>query len=88
MHQDFALALPVVMCILGCLGAAVALLVSFDCWLRISEVAGLKARDIVDNRSQADPTGRGVAVYLATTKTGTRQAVLVESPEIGDLLVA
>ena len=65
-----------------------ALLVSFDFWLRISEVAGLKARDIVDNRSQADPAGRGVAVYLATTKTGTRQAVLVESPEIGDLLVA
>ena len=88
MHQDVALALPVVMCILGCLGAAVALLVSFDCWLRISEVAGLKARDIVDNRSQADPAGRGVAVYLETTKTGRRQAVLVESPEIGDLLVA
>ena len=88
MHQDVALALAVLRCILGCLGAAIALLVSFDCWLRISEVAGLKARDIVDNRSQVDPAGRGVAVYLETTKTGTRQAVLVESPEIGDLLVA
>ena len=88
MHQDIALALAVVMSLLGSLGAAVALLVSFDCWLRISEAAGLKARDVVDNRGQADPAGRGVAVYLETTKTGRRQAVLVESPELADLLVA
>ena len=50
MHLDVALALAAVMCLLGCQGAAVALLVSFDCWLRISEVSVLKARDVVDNR--------------------------------------
>ena len=76
------------MCLLGCQGAAVALLVSFDCWLRISEVSGLKARDVVDNRGQGDPAGRGVAVYLETTKTGRRQAVIVESSEVAAILVA
>ena len=40
MHLDVAHALAAVMCLLGCHGAAVALLVSFDCWLRISQVSG------------------------------------------------
>ena len=88
MHQDVVHALAAVMCLLGCHGAAVALLVSFDCWLRVSEVAGLRPGDVVDNRGAADPAGRGVAVYLETTKTGRRQAVLVESPQVADLLVA
>ena len=88
MHLDVAHALAAVMCLLGCHGAAVALLVSFDCWLRISEVSGLKARDVVDNRGHVDPAGRGVAVYLEATKTGRRQAVLVESLEVAALLVA
>ena len=43
---------------------------------------------MIDNRGQADPAGRGVAVYLATTKTGRRQAVIVESSEVADMLVA
>ena len=91
MHLDVAHALAAVMCLLGCHGAAVALLVSFDCLLRISEVSGLKARDVVDNRGHVDPAGRGVAVYLEATKTGRRQAVLdllVESLEVAALLVA
>ena len=37
------------------------------------------------NRAQA---GRGVAVYLENTKTGRRQAVVVESSEVADILVA
>ena len=88
MHQDVALALATVMSLVGCVGAAIALLVSYDCWLRISEAAGLKPRDVVDNRGQADAAGRGVAVYLETTKTGRRQAVLVESPALAAILVA
>lgn len=43
---------------------------------------------MVDNRAQADPAGRGVAGYLEATKTGRRQAVLVESLEVAALLVA
>ena len=88
MHLDVALALAVVISLVGCVGAAIALLVSYDCWLRISEAARLKPRDVVDNRGQADAAGRGVAVYLETTKTGRRQAVLVESPALADILVA
>ena len=88
MHLDLALALAAVLCFLCCYGMAIALLVSFDAWLRISEVSALKPGDIVDNRHQADPVGRGVAVYIASAKTGLRQAVLIDSLEIAELLVA
>ncbi len=43
--------------------------------------------DIVDHRGQADEVGRGVAVYLAVTKTGTRQAVMIEDAELAGLIV-
>ena len=43
---------------------------------------------MIDNRGQADPAGRRVAVYLETTKTGRRQAVIVESSEVAAILVA
>ena len=64
------------------------MLLSHDCWLRISEVAGLTVDDIVDLRGAADPVLRGVSVYLPRTKTGRRQAVRIESPELAELLVA
>ena len=88
MHLDLAFALAAVLCVLCCYGVAIALLVSFDAWLRISEVSALTPGDIVDNRHQADPVGRGVAVYIASAKTGRRQAVLIDSLEIAELLVA
>ena len=71
MHSDVVQALAVVMCILGCHGAAVALLVSFDCWLRISEVAGLRPGDVVDNRGIADPAGAGCRCLSRDHQNGT-----------------
>ena len=68
-------------------GGALAILLAFDCWLRISEVASLTVSDVVDHRGQRDPIGRGVAVYLASTKTGRRQAVQVEDRDIAEMLV-
>ena len=68
-------------------GVGIAILLSFDCLLRISEVAGLRVGDIVDHRAQADPVGRGVAVYLRSTKTGRRQAVMIEDSALASLLV-
>ena len=82
MPRDLAFALAATAALAGDLAAAIAMFLSHDCWLRISEVAGLRPRDVVHNRGSADPAGRGVAVYLATTKTGRRQAVLVDSPEL------
>ena len=71
----------------GAVAVAIALLLSFDCLLRISEVAALKVGDVVDHRAQADPVGRGVAVYLRSTKTGRRQAVMIEDAAVAELLV-
>ena len=68
----------------GAIATAVALLLSYNCLLRISEVAALRVGDIVDYRAQADPVGRGVAVYLRNTKTGRRQ---VEDASIAELVV-
>ena len=87
MPADLAYALAAIMVLLKEYRVALALLLSTDCWLRISEVAGLKGADIVDHRAQADPVGRGVAVYLERTKTGRHQAVMVADPDIAELLV-
>ena len=72
----------------GDIAAGIAMLLSHDCWLRISEVAGLTVDDIVDLRAVADPVLRGVSVYLPVTKTGRRQAVRIESIELAELVVA
>ena len=87
MPLDFCYACAVTCALAGAVAVAVALLVSFDCLLRISEVAALKVGDVVDHRAQADPVGRGVAVYLRSTKTGRRQAVMIEDAAVAELLV-
>ena len=40
------------------------MLLSHDCWLRISEVAGLTVDAVVDQRGAEDVVMRGVAVFL------------------------
>ena len=64
------------------------MLVAYDCWLRISEVSGVTVADVYDSRRQVDPVGRGVSVFLPETKTGRRQAVMVEEPAVAALLLA
>ena len=88
MPQDLALALATTASLAGDIAAGIAMLLSHDCWLRISEVAGLTVDDIVDLRAVADPVLRGVSVYLPVTKTGRRQAVRIESIELAELVVA
>jgi hypothetical protein len=88
MTMDLARACAALACLEGEIGAGLAMLVSFDCWLRISEIAGLRSGAVVDTRGVSDPVGRGVSVFLPETKTGRRQAVKVEDPELAGLLLA
>ena len=88
MPRDLALALAVTCALAGNVAAAIAMLASQDGWLRISEVASLTVDAVVDMRNAADPVLRGVSVFLPRAKTGLRQAVRLESPEIAALLVA
>jgi len=88
MTRDLAHAAAGLACLKGETAAGLAMLVSFDCWLRTSEVSTLTADAVVDLRAQADPVGRGVAVYLPTTKTGRNQAVRIDDPGVAVLLVA
>jgi hypothetical protein len=88
MTMDLARACAALACLDGELGAGLAMLLSFDCWLRISEIAGLRSGEIVDTRGAADPVGRGISVFLPIAKTGRRQAVMVADPSVAMLLLA
>ena len=87
MPLDLVQACAVTCALAGAVGVGIAILVSFECRLRISEVDALSVGDIVDHRALADPVGQGVAVYLRSTKTGRRQAVMIEDSTLASLLV-
>jgi integrase len=74
----------------GEIGAAVALLLSFDCLLRISEVTALRFSDVlltsaVDSRIVG---GSGVYLLLRDTKSGRVQSTSVDVPCVVGLLNA
>ena len=74
-------------CLSGDVAAGVAMMVAYDCWLRISEISGITAADVHDTRGQVDVVGRGVSVFLPETKTGRRQAGMREDPAFAALLL-
>ena len=88
MPRDLVYACAAMACLRGHVAEGLAMLLSGDCWLRISEVAGLTPRSVVDTRGQSDAVGRGVSVFLPEAKTGRRQAVQVADPDVAVLLVA
>ena len=85
--RSLAWACAALACLDGSPGVGVAIVVGFDCLLRISETALLPESAVVDTRGQADPVGQGVSIFLASTKTGRRQAVMAGDPRVADLLV-
>ena len=85
--RDLVWACATLACLSGDSAAGVAMLVAYDCWLRISEISGITVEDVHDTRGRVDPVGRGVSVYLPETKTGRRQAVMVEEPAVAALLL-
>jgi len=69
--------------------AALAMLVGFDCYLRIGELLSLKVQDVaVSNDPRLGSAYRGVLLRLAHTKTGRYQAVTVEDSAVADMLTS
>ena len=67
-------------------GAAVAVLVGVDCYLRISEIGSLRACDI-SVLEGAVRDGTNTLVSLAHCKTGDNQSVVVRRESVSGLLV-
>jgi integrase len=71
----------------GFRGPAVAMLLAFDCYLRVSEITGLRVCDVV-LRSDARMGGAfaGMAVCLPSAKGGRNQSVPVRRHAVADIL--
>lgn len=68
---------------------AVATVLAFDCYLRISEMVGLLVGDVVDTGDhRLGAVYRGVACRLRHTKTGPNQWVEVEDAAVRTLLLS
>ena len=68
---------------------AVAMLVAFDCYLRVGELTRIRLRDVVlpsDPRMGLAHTG--MAVCLARTKTGLNQSVALHRPDVASILAS
>lgn len=79
--------LSVWMLVHGELDASLAMLVGFDCYLRIGELFNLTVQDIAKaNDPRVGAAYRGVMLRLAKTKTGNNQTVTVESKDVSYLL--
>ena len=61
--RDLVWACAALACLSGEVAVGVAMMVAYDCWLRISEVSGIMVADVHDTRGQVDPVGRGVSIY-------------------------
>lgn len=68
-------------------GPAIAMLVGFDCYLRVSELTGLRRRDIVmPHDARMGRAHTGMAVILPKTKTGLNQSVNLQRLDVAELL--
>ena len=71
----------------GYFGPAIGMLLSFDCYLRVSELTHLRRKDIVmPSDARMGRADTGMAVILKHTKTGKNQSVTVQRPEVAQLL--
>lgn len=81
----------IAMCMIlnGDVDAGIATLLSFDCYLRISEFVNVKLTDIIlpGTDSRSSRTNSRVVLCLAQTKTGRNQSVIVRRPDIASLII-
>ena len=84
---ELAVVFAVLMSKWGHHSCAVGLLLSFDCYLRVSELVHLQRADVVMlNDPRMGRAHQGMALRLAKTKTGVNQSVDVRSPAVARLL--
>jgi len=66
---------------------AVAMLVAFDCFLRVGELTRIRLHDVVmPHDARMGKAHTGMAVCLARTKTGLNQSVALHRPEVAAVL--
>ncbi len=66
---------------------AVAMLVAFDCYLRVGELTRIRRRDVVmPNDARMGRAHTAMAVCLTKTKTGPNQSVALFRPEVAAIL--
>jgi integrase len=87
----YELTCAIAMCMIfnGHIDQGIATLLSFDCYLRISEFVNLKINDIIlpGTDSRSSRTNSKVVICLSKTKTGRNQSVIVRRPEIAKLII-
>ena len=89
MTWEVAVVLSVTMARSGFHAHAIALLLAFDCYLRVSELVNLERRDVIlPNDSRAGSIAPGMALRLAHTKTGPNQWVELKRPQVCKLVNA
>lgn len=74
------------LCRQGHLGASVAIILAFDCYLRVGELTGLRAQDVLFTGDSVEDNVEGAVVVLRATKTGRNQSVLVRNKAVIDFL--
>jgi integrase len=86
---ELTVALASVMSRRGLHGPAVAMLLTFDCYLRVGEMTRIRLRDVVipdDPRMGSASTA--MAVILGKTKTGDNQSVTLDRQSVCDIVVS
>ena len=68
------------------LSAAIAVLLAFDCYLRIGELLAVRVCDVALPRDSRSGVVDQCIIALPRTKTGTNQSVVVRHPHITSLL--
>ena len=69
---------------------AVAVMLGFDCLLRIGEVLGLRREDVADSddpRLGAEKTGPGTIIRIRKAKTGKNQWVVIHDPQVRSMVL-
>jgi integrase len=86
---ELTVAIAAAMAQRGLHGPAVATLVAFDCYLRVTELTRIHLREVVlPNDPRMGRAHIAMAVCLAETKTGRNQSVALDRQSVRDVLCA
>jgi len=85
---ELAVVFAVIMSRSGFHASAIALLLSFDCYLRVGELIRLQRADVImPNDARMGRSHTSMALRLARTKTGLNQWVSLQSTVVAELLL-